>query len=176
MYLTLEAWAHLSSATVAHCWAHTKILLQPPPALVGPGCPALSALSTVNSNFEEAMKELTMALNTLSVTVTQAKDLDISTAKEFISIQGENATMEPEWTDEDIVEQVKSDRNESGSKVEELLEPLPGTEGLSLLTLDEACQSIICLESFFCHRKDSDFLQAHVVLRHIWQTLEGEQM
>ena len=108
MKLAEHSWSFVTQKTVEHCWLKLGILANKA---------TVAALNTV-VGISSAIEDLEMALQALAVRHITAKNLP--TVNELIQNEGENQT-EAEWTDEDIVEQVRIDTVESvGGGVESL--------------------------------------------------------
>jgi hypothetical protein len=121
----------------------------------------------------DAIKELDSALKELSINSILARN--IIPSAELISVEAENVT-EAEWTDEDIVEQVKFNQIEAeGGEVEELQEPPPLVEE-QRLSLKEACQMMTRLNDFFRVRNGGKFADARKLLTSVSRDLRAESM
>lgn len=161
--LCLQAWARVTSQTVANCWSHAGILANEIP--VDP--------DLLNSSINDAMAKLEQAIQELSLTAIAQRD--VLSAAELVSVEAEQVT-EQEWTDEDIIQQVKFDQiEEDGGEVEELQDPLPvgGTQPMTLL---EACQAITRLDHFLQHRTSKNISHARKLFASLRMDLRAERM
>jgi hypothetical protein len=163
--LSIEAWAQITSKTVANCWTHTGILPSDRDTEI-PLDPALLSVGT-----DDAIEQLNAALKELSINAIASRD--VMSAAELVSLEAEKVT-EEEWTDEDIVEQVKFDQVEAeGGEVEELQEP-PCEE--SVMSLKEACQALTCLDHLFRLRDGDNFASARRLFTSLRMDLRAERM
>lgn len=170
MYMILNACQnYVMPHTVQNCWRHTSILqvpdMQPPefhpihpipidPTLQTPG------QAQESNDVVVAVAELDAALKRLAVDHVTKKD--VMSADELLEVAGEKIT-EGEWTDQDIVDQIRIDQCESnGEDVPELdAEPL---EPISPISITDANEAIKQLEKLFQTRPDRDFHDAQVLL------------
>lgn len=161
--LTLEAWDQVTGSTIANCWRHAGIL----PTDDIPIDPALT-----NTAVDSSIAQLDAALNELAAAAILPRNV-ISSAK-LVAMKEEVVT-EEEWTDEDIVEQVRFDEIEAaGGVIEELQEPLPQVEEPQM-SLTEACRALTRLDYLFRHRDGNDFIQARKLFTVLRMDLRAER-
>ncbi|KAH8116527.1 hypothetical protein DFH11DRAFT_1506382 [Phellopilus nigrolimitatus] len=121
-------------------------------------------------HVEQAIDELQAALQKLSVSgaVTQR---NLLTVEDLLDVAAENIT-EEEWTDDEIVDQVRINAVEASGGVVEGLDD--SEHDAPLMSLSAACQAITELERL-CHRRSEPvFKQARGHLHQLRMKLRAE--
>lgn len=172
MELTYAAWDQVTPITIANCWRHTKICGPEPEHL-----PTAHSIPTISSSVQESVMALQNSLDLLQAQAS-APLTEPMRADEFVRLDSGVLT-EQEWTDEEIVQQVRAEEEQAQADLRgELLfdndEDPANTvtrnqEAIS--TPNSALTSLNGLQSFLSSLDSSDFQSELSVLSSIREKL-----